>query len=464
VRNSSPRMKALALAVLVLLAGYPGLSHAAGSRAGGTGLYLTQSAETLAPGAFRIGAYGSYVRYVVSEDPETWDFSPEMAWAPARDLEAMFAMPLLRYQVSPDGKETGVGDGVVGLKYRLFPHVAALGYVSIPFGDESRSMGTGGTDVGFAGIFSFPLGGGVVADLNAGYQFSGVTGTDGDDFVFYGLGVSVPVGARTKIFGEFAGRTVWQGQTHDSNQFDLGLRHQVSERMTVTVGGGRGISGDWGREDPELRVFAGFEFLFGAASAAVAPVAPAPVAVAPKAAAPAAVPAAPAPAAVAPLAEAPVVVAAPVAPVPVAPAPAAPVPAAPVQAVAAPVVAAAPAHTAQELDAAKKRLAAAEILFEYDRTRLTPEGARALKQITEDMAKFSEINFVIEGHADSRGTSSYNKILGLRRAETVMRAMVKAGVAFERLKVVTQGEMKPKVPNKDARGMALNRRVVFSAL
>ena len=62
------------------------------------------------------------------------------------------------------------------------------------------------------------------------------------------------------------------------------------------------------------------------------------------------------------------------------------------------------------------------------------------------------------------GNRAQQHHLGLRRAETVMRSMVKAGIGFGRLKVVTQGEMKPKVPNMDARGMALNRRVVFSAL
>ena len=55
-------------------------------------------------------------------------------------------------------------------------------------------------------------------------------------------------------------------------------------------------------------------------------------------------------------------------------------------------------------------------------------------------------------------------MLGLRRAEMVMRYMVKAGIGFDRLKFTTQGEMKPKVANRDAHGMALHRRFVFSAL
>jgi peptidoglycan-associated lipoprotein len=136
-----------------------------------------------------------------------------------------------------------------------------------------------------------------------------------------------------------------------------------------------------------------------------------------------------------------------------------------VAAAAAPAAApAAPAHTAQELDAARKRLAAAEILFEYDRARLTPEGERSLRQVADDLARYPELRFTIEGHADNRGASTYNNLLGLRRAETVMRFLVKAGIGFERMKLSSGGELRPKVPNKDAKSRAFNRRAVFLPL
>jgi len=136
----------------------------------------------------------------------------------------------------------------------------------------------------------------------------------------------------------------------------------------------------------------------------------------------------------------------------------------PMEVVPAPVKESAPAHTAEELAAARKRLSEVEILFEYDRTRLTPEGERALQQVAAELARYPELRFTIEGHADNRGTSSYNKVLGLRRAETVMRHLVKAGIAFERMKLATGGELKPKVPNKDARSRSLNRRAIFLPL
>jgi peptidoglycan-associated lipoprotein len=114
--------------------------------------------------------------------------------------------------------------------------------------------------------------------------------------------------------------------------------------------------------------------------------------------------------------------------------------------------------------AARSRLAATEVGFEYDRSVMTPEGERALQQALADLLKFPGITFTLEGHADDRGTATYNQSLGLRRSEAVMRILVKAGVAFERMKLATQGEMRPKVPKKDAQSRAANRRVVFTGL
>ena len=305
---------------------------------------------------------------------------------------------------------------------------------------------------------SVPLGSKVTADLNLGYEFAD---GDRDDAVFYGLGLSVPVGERTKLFGEIAGREYGDGHTHDTMQFDLGFRHRISDRLALTAGGGAGMRGDYGPEDPALRVFAGLAWDFGRAAEkpAAPPPAPVPAPPAPRAAPPA--PPAPPTAAPQPPAPAPAPAPRPVAP---AAAPAPPPPPAPAPAPAPPAPAPAPAGPSAEELAARARLAATEIGFEYDRSVLTPEGERALQQAVADLLKFPGITFTLEGHADDRGSATYNKALGLRRAEAVMRVLVKAGVAFERMKLATQGEMRPKVPKKDAQSRAANRRVVFTGL
>ncbi|HEY5999412.1 MAG TPA: hypothetical protein VI078_08970, partial [bacterium] len=251
-----------AAAGIILAVGLAGAAHAEGNRTGGTGLYLTESAETLAPGAFRLGLYGQYLKYDLPADPEDWDLSPQLAWAPARNLELAVSLPLLHHHEGPAGDDTRIGDGSLGLKYSPFPRVAALGFVTLPFDDKAHGGGAGESEVGFAGIVSLPLGAGVAADLNLGYAFAGGAG---DDALFYGLGLSVPVGGRTKLFGEIAGRTYGEGHTHDSLEFDLGVRHRLTDRLSVTAGGGSGSRGDYGPHDPAMRLFAGVTMDFGGA-------------------------------------------------------------------------------------------------------------------------------------------------------------------------------------------------------
>src|SRR5512143_792745 len=138
VNDRLKRYAGRAAAVLALATGLAGAAHAEGNRVGGTGLYLTESAETLPPGAFRLGLYGQYLKYNLSEDPEDWDLSPQLAWAPVRNLELVASVPLLHHHEAPEGDDTGVGDGYLGLKYRPFSHVAALGFVTLPFDDKDH--------------------------------------------------------------------------------------------------------------------------------------------------------------------------------------------------------------------------------------------------------------------------------------------------------------------------------------
>jgi peptidoglycan-associated lipoprotein len=434
-----------------LLLGFPAGAAAEADSMGGTGLYLTHAADVLGAGEFRVGLYGQYLQYLVGEDPKDRDLALHLAVSPLPGLEIMAAVPLRTHTqlYLGDGNASGIGDGVVGLKYRLFPHVAAMTFATLPFGNEDKGLGTGGTDVGLAGIVSLPLGAGVQADLNGGYQFAGVSGDEADDFAFYGIGLSVPLGSRTKIFGELTGRLFTEGEANDTNQYDFGLRHRITDSLSITAGAGKGFKGEDGPSDPKWRFFAGLTLVFGRQPAIAAAPAPAPEPpAAPVEPAPVPAPAPPPPPPPAPVAVAPPP---PPSPAPVVVAPPPPPPAA-------------PQRPAEEIAAAKKRLESVEIYFEYDRARITPEAEQKLRQLAADLAAVPEISFTIEGHADDRGTSTYNKVLGHRRAEAVMRFLVKSGVAFERMRLTTQGELKPKAPNADDRSRAQNRRAIFIAL
>lgn len=65
----------------------------------------------------------------------------------------------------------------------------------------------------------------------------------------------------------------------------------------------------------------------------------------------------------------------------------------------------------------------------------------------------------ISGHTDERGTREYNLALGERRANTVARYLVGAGVNPGQLSVVSYGKEKPAVDGSGEEAWAKNRRV-----
>ncbi len=67
----------------------------------------------------------------------------------------------------------------------------------------------------------------------------------------------------------------------------------------------------------------------------------------------------------------------------------------------------------------------------------------------------------VEGHTDDRGSDRYNKKLSQKRAESVVRYLVKKGVKKSRLVAKGFGEEKPLDTNETDEGRTANRRVEF---
>jgi peptidoglycan-associated lipoprotein len=57
------------------------------------------------------------------------------------------------------------------------------------------------------------------------------------------------------------------------------------------------------------------------------------------------------------------------------------------------------------------------VFFTVDSSALTPEAQQTLTRQAQWLNQYSQYNFVIEGHADERGTREYNLALGARRAD-----------------------------------------------
>lgn len=82
----------------------------------------------------------------------------------------------------------------------------------------------------------------------------------------------------------------------------------------------------------------------------------------------------------------------------------------------------------------------ADIYFEVGRKGLTDEGKAQLSAQADMLKQHEDFGVLIQGYTDQQGSASYNKQLGLKRAETVKAELVNAGIAEHRIKAVSLGE------------------------
>ena len=74
--------------------------------------------------------------------------------------------------------------------------------------------------------------------------------------------------------------------------------------------------------------------------------------------------------------------------------------------------------------------------------------------------KNQDINIVLEGHADERGTREYNLALGERRANAAKDYLMTYGVAGNRISVISYGKERPVDSGSNPLAWSKNRRSV----
>ena len=133
-------------------------------------------------------------------------------------------------------------------------------------------------------------------------------------------------------------------------------------------------------------------------------------------------------------------------------------------------VAAAPAAVAVANDGAGSNMTAEEqfkanvqdIFFDYDSYDVRGDAQGALSKAAAYLASNPGIKVLIGGYCDERGSNEYNLTLGQSRANSVKQALVQAGVAESRLRVVSYGKEKPFCTESTEECWQQNRRAGFS--
>jgi len=107
----------------------------------------------------------------------------------------------------------------------------------------------------------------------------------------------------------------------------------------------------------------------------------------------------------------------------------------------------------------KAMFANATVYFDFDKTNLTSKSLQTLKSVANALNDNPDLDVVLAGHADERGTREYNLALGQRRAEAVSDYLVLNGIKKDRITVKSFGEERPVSLGQDEESYSKNRRV-----
>lgn len=101
------------------------------------------------------------------------------------------------------------------------------------------------------------------------------------------------------------------------------------------------------------------------------------------------------------------------------------------------------------------------VFFAFDSSELSPQARRVLQRQAEWLKAHDEVDAIIEGHTDERGTREYNLALGERRANAAKNYLVALGIAENRLETLSYGKERPAVLGQGEQVWSKNRRAVL---
>ncbi|TDY01673.1 peptidoglycan-associated lipoprotein Pal [Thiohalophilus thiocyanatoxydans] len=113
----------------------------------------------------------------------------------------------------------------------------------------------------------------------------------------------------------------------------------------------------------------------------------------------------------------------------------------------------------EELNDPDSPLSTRVIYFDFDSSRITDEQREVIDAHADFLSRNPDVEVVLEGHTDERGTREYNLALGERRAQSVEQLLQVQGVSAEQIEVISFGEERPAAMGHDESAWRLNRRV-----
>lgn len=109
-------------------------------------------------------------------------------------------------------------------------------------------------------------------------------------------------------------------------------------------------------------------------------------------------------------------------------------------------------------DSIQLRLAGDNV-FAFGSADVRPDQIATLEKVTAILQRYPQSHVEIVGYTDNVGAPQYNKMLSLKRAESVADIFVKQGIPAATIQTRGEGADKPVADNRTAVGRSQNRRV-----
>jgi peptidoglycan-associated lipoprotein len=102
------------------------------------------------------------------------------------------------------------------------------------------------------------------------------------------------------------------------------------------------------------------------------------------------------------------------------------------------------------------------VFFAFNESTLSSEADATLGRQASWLQKYPNVNVLVAGNADERGTETYNLALGQRRANHARDYLVAQGVAASRIQTISYGKDCPVAAGNDEAAYQQNRNAITS--
>lgn len=98
-----------------------------------------------------------------------------------------------------------------------------------------------------------------------------------------------------------------------------------------------------------------------------------------------------------------------------------------------------------------------KVFFAFDSAVITDEMAENLDRQALYLKQNPDVDVIMEGHCDERGSTEYNLALGALRAGNAAQVLIKDGIEPERIRTISYGKERPQYFGTGEKVWAKNR-------